>query len=256
MHPGAATVVSALAKAVEQHPGRPLLTFYDGSTGERIELSAVSVDNWVNKIANLFSDQLMLDPDELVGLSLPPHWQAWVTLLGSWTAGLRVSLGEQLPADATVSVVGPAALASAVKAHGTVVACSLEPLGAPFRRPLPTGWLDFAREVPGQPDLLMAPAAVGPTTIALLSPSGPLAHGELAQQGRSLADGLGLGAGSRLLTDANPATPDGVVGALVAPLVAGASVVLAVSCDAAQRTEIATQERVTATAWVAGRADA
>jgi uncharacterized protein (TIGR03089 family) len=251
----ASTVLSSLAQTVTDHPGRPLVTFYDGSTGERIELSAVSFDNWVSKIANLFSDQLMLDPGEVVALSLPPHWLSGVTLLGAWTAGLQVTFEAPSSIAPAASVVGPGALDAASAVAGQPIACSLAPLAAPFTSPLPPGWLDFAREVPGQPDVVLAPAAVEPSTVAVLEAARPVTHGDLVEQGWAVAERRGLTAGSRLLTDANSGSTAGLVPALVAPLVSGASVVLAVRCDASQRAAIGTQERVTVSAWAGEEVD-
>ena len=45
-----------LATARDRDPARPLVTHYDDSTGERVELSATTLDNWVAKTANLLQD--------------------------------------------------------------------------------------------------------------------------------------------------------------------------------------------------------
>ena len=37
-------------------PARPLLTWYDDGTGERVELSGATLGNWVAKTANLLVD--------------------------------------------------------------------------------------------------------------------------------------------------------------------------------------------------------
>src|SRR5215468_10131545 len=47
-----------LAKALTRDPARPLLTYYDDATGERAELSAATLANWVAKTANLLQDEL------------------------------------------------------------------------------------------------------------------------------------------------------------------------------------------------------
>ncbi|PBC79521.1 uncharacterized protein (TIGR03089 family) [Streptomyces sp. TLI_235] len=48
--------------APDADPSRPLITFYDDSTGERVELSAKTFDNWVAKTANLLQDELNAGP--------------------------------------------------------------------------------------------------------------------------------------------------------------------------------------------------
>src|SRR6185312_10821733 len=69
-------------------PTVPLLTFYDDSTGERAELSAKSLGNWVAKTHFLLLDELGLGVGEQAAVRLPVHWLAAPILLGSWFAGL------------------------------------------------------------------------------------------------------------------------------------------------------------------------
>ena len=245
------TVLNALADALAAEPGRPLVTFYDGATGERIELSVVTFTNWVNKIANLLTDELMLDPGDTIHVDLPPHWQSGAILMGAWTAGLTVSLGA--PTDnVAASVVGPGARTHADQVVGHVLACSLRPLGGPFLEPLPDGWLDFAREVPPQPDALMSVVSVGLDQTALAVLTDQATHAALAEQGAMTAKDLALGPGGRLITDANPTRPSGLVAALLAPVMVGASVVLVMNCDSEQRTKISEQERVSTSFWLTG----
>ena len=59
-------------------PSSPLVTYYDESSGERIELSATSFANWVNKTANLIRDEMGLSEGEAIFLDLPLHWQSLV----------------------------------------------------------------------------------------------------------------------------------------------------------------------------------
>ncbi|MGI8434870.1 MAG: TIGR03089 family protein [Nocardioidaceae bacterium] len=248
----------ALASALHADPGRPLVTYYDGTSGERVELSFTTFDNWVSKIANLLSDELMLDPGDGFGVSLHPHWQSTVTLVAGWTAGLQLVLPGS-DADVRLSVVGPEAVdqrsAAALDQHqadGVVLACSLRPMGGPFTQPLPDGWLDFGREVPGQPDALLIATAVGSDDVAVHTAAGPLTHAELAEQAALAAAESGLETGGRLATDANPTMPGGLAAALVGPLVLGSSVILLANCDASTKARIARQERATALHWVAG----
>jgi hypothetical protein len=42
----------------DRDPVRPLVTHYDDATGERVELSATTLENWVSKTANLLQDEL------------------------------------------------------------------------------------------------------------------------------------------------------------------------------------------------------
>ena len=95
-----------LRDALTADPARPALTFYDDATGERVELSVTTLENWVAKTANLLVDGLGVHPGQSIGVRLPCHWLAPVWLLAAWSAGLVVVLGDAAVA-AEVLVVGP-----------------------------------------------------------------------------------------------------------------------------------------------------
>jgi uncharacterized protein (TIGR03089 family) len=142
------TVDRLLADALRTDPSGPFLTFYDDATGERIELSLTSLDNWVAKTANLLVDELDLEPGETVTVELPSHWQTAVIALAVGVAG---------------GVVGPAGRI-AFFAEGApepdaeeLVGLGLRPLGGGLRAPRP-GVLDYAREVPTHGDHFVAGA--------------------------------------------------------------------------------------------------
>src|SRR5688572_1993126 len=86
------TVVDAFATAVGTDPTRPLVTFYDDATGERVELSGATLANWVAKTANLLVDGHGLGAGDIAAVRLPPHWLSAAVLLGCWSAGLAVDL--------------------------------------------------------------------------------------------------------------------------------------------------------------------
>lgn len=99
-------------------PGRPRLTWYDdepGPTqGERIELSARVLTNWVNKAANLLQDDAAAGPGTTVGIDLPTHWRALYWALAAWGVGAEVVLG----ADATEADVLVTSDPQRAAAHG------------------------------------------------------------------------------------------------------------------------------------------
>lgn len=107
-----------LARLLASDPGRPRLTWYDdepGPTqGERIELSAKVLANWVSKAANLLQDDCAAGPGTTVGLDLPAHWRAVYWALATWSVGATVVLGDEV-GDADVLVTTDAAAAAA---HG------------------------------------------------------------------------------------------------------------------------------------------
>ena len=240
------TVLEALAREHRRSPGRPLLTLDDDTRGERVDLSVTTVDNWVTKLANLFADELELEPGARIAVELPTCWQGPVAVLGGWAAGLVV-----VPAGgaADVRVVGPDASPETVTTASEVLACSLRPLGLPFSSPLPPGWRDFSLDVPSQPDILLATTPPQPGAEALDDGRRTWTHAELVDAGYAAATVGGLAAGGRLATDLHPLTDPGLATALLAPLVTGSSVVLLAPAGSDRRERVADQERATATAW-------
>ena len=97
-----------LAAMLADDPGRPRLTWYDDepgpTAGERIELSAKVLGNWVNKAGNLLQDDLAAGPGTTVGLDLPTHWRACYWALAAWGVGASVVIGaDALDADVLVT---------------------------------------------------------------------------------------------------------------------------------------------------------
>ncbi len=237
--------LAALAWLLRTSPSQPLLTFHDGTSGGRVELSTLTVDNWVSKVANLFAADLAQPSGVTFAVELPTHWQTAVTVLGGWAAGLTLTAPD---GQVSLRVVGPAAVDVGAGAGpaAEVVATALHPLGGRFQRPLPAGWRDFAAEVPPQPDVLMEPRAPADPVVTI---SGPRSARSLMRDAGDAAATIGLEPGGRLMTDLNPASEDGLVRALCACLVVGASLVLVADIDAADADRLAEQERVTCSAW-------
>ncbi|MBK3590271.1 TIGR03089 family protein, partial [Streptomyces sp. MBT57] len=69
------TAADLLRSALAADPARPLVTFYDDATGERVELSVATFANWVAKTANLLQSDLAAEPGDRLALLLPAHWQ-------------------------------------------------------------------------------------------------------------------------------------------------------------------------------------
>ena len=136
------TTLADLLPAVRD-PGRPLLTWDDRRTGERVELSATTTSNWVAKTASLLVDELDAVPGTRVRIGLPSHWLRFVWLLSTWAVA-----GVVVERDADIGVSGP----ELVGDEPVRLAASLRPLGGPFPTP-PPGFLDLATVVPGQPDV-------------------------------------------------------------------------------------------------------
>ncbi len=225
MNDTAHTPADLLRSALAADPARPLLTFYDDATGERVELSVATFANWVNKTANLLQDDLAAEPGDRVALLLPAHWQTAAWLLACFSTGVVAEPGGD-PAAADLVVSGPDTLEAARACRGERVALSLRPLGARFPQP-PQGFADYAVEVPSQGDRFAPYSPVDPDAPALVLPGGEqLTGAQVVRRARRSAQELGLTPGARLLSAAGYDDWAGLSAGLLAPLAAGGSVVL------------------------------
>ena len=155
-------------------------------------------------------------------------------------AAFNVGLTVVPDGEADAYVCGPDGLEEyADRAAATpVVACALAPLGVRFRDPLPSDVHDFGVEVWSQPDAFRPwdppgaedEALPGTGQAALLTPS---------------YDALPLADGDRLITTANPVTPEGLA-TFVQPLVRGGSTVWVRNADPAAWERRREAERATA----------
>jgi uncharacterized protein (TIGR03089 family) len=96
------TPPDVLAAMLSADPGRPRVTYYDDTpgptAGERIELSAKVLANWVNKAANALQEEWDLGPGSRVRFALPSHWRTLYWALATWSVGATVTL-DSGPAD-------------------------------------------------------------------------------------------------------------------------------------------------------------
>ena len=214
----ASTFPDALAEQLRVDPGRPVVTFYDDATGERIELSVTTYANWVAKTAGLLQDELGLERGGLVLLDLPTHWLGPVWLGAAWAMGLTVTADHDRRTDADVVVCGPDGVATYGEDAGRapVVALSLRPLGAPFAEALPPGVVDYAAVVLGQPDAFAAYDPPQPGDAAWQDAGGAAR----TQEDLLATDPLP----GRLLTDVNPCADAGL-DTLLGPLLGGGGTV-------------------------------
>ena len=229
-----ALLAERLRQRVRLNGSTPLLTYYDLGSGERIELSATSFSNWVDKTSNLLVDEVAVDEGDLVSMPLaveaPGHWITAVWQLACWQVGL------------VVDITGPRAPAAVVAgrqwqghAGDAVYACALHPMGFGFREPLPESVRDYAIEVRNHPDSYSG-APIGPDAIAWIDAERRLSQAELVSVDRPPM--------RRLVRVGEPWSTghDGVITALVS----GGSAVVVVGGNADQLARIASSEHVTA----------
>lgn len=158
-----ASPAALLRAMVSADPGRPRITVYDDTDsptrGERIELSARVLANWVAKAANLLRDDLDAGPGSVVLLDLPPHWRTLYWALATWSVGACVDV----PARRTTADAGrdPSTSAATRAAPDVVVTddvdvaagadeavlVTLAALARSAGSPVPAGVVDEAREL-------------------------------------------------------------------------------------------------------------
>ncbi|MCV7178505.1 TIGR03089 family protein [Mycolicibacterium sphagni] len=238
----AAAVLDPLLKA---DPMGPRITYYDDATGERIELSSVTLANWAAKTANLLRDELGAGPGTRVAVLLPAHWQTAAVLLGVWWIGAEVVLAGAGAAGPATSDTADIALctrerldeADEAVAGGEVAVLSLDPFGKPASE-LPIGVTDYATAVRVHGDQFITESRPGP---ALAGRSAD----EVLTAAAGSAEAMGLTATDRVMSSLPWSTPDELVANLLAVFVVGASLVQVANPDPAALERRRTTEKVT-----------
>ena len=218
------SIPDLFAETLQRDPARPLLTFYDHSSGERVELSRATTANWVAKTANMLQDSLAATTETTVAIDLPPHWERVVWMLAAWEVGCRVRIGAPDPAD-EVAVVGPDALDGDLPDADEVVALSLRPLGARFATPPPAGVIDYNAEVLGHGDHFRPYDPPTSDTPAIVLDEQARSHGACVDAGRRRAADWAVSEQPRVLTGGVMAGAD-VADILLGALTADGSLVV------------------------------
>jgi uncharacterized protein (TIGR03089 family) len=248
------TPADLLAAALRRNAAAPLLTAYDDASDERVELSAATLANWVAKTANLLQDAFDVGRGRTVAVALPVHWQTAAVLLGVWSCGAAVvdtAAEDDGRLEGADVVLAEQERLPALEDAGLeeLLGLSLHPLGMGM-----AGYVgparDFALEVRAHGDTFFPyepPDAAAP---GLLVGALELTLGGLAEAAAELAGRLGLTTGDRVLVDERTALEAGPVVWLLAPLAAGASIVLCRNVRPDRLPDRAAAERVTATLGV------
>jgi uncharacterized protein (TIGR03089 family) len=221
-------------------PVGPRITYYDDATGERIELSAVTLANWAAKTGNLLRDELGGGPSSRVAVLLPAHWQTAAVLFGAWWIGADVVLDgcEDIAADIALCTAERLDEADATGASEVAV-LSLNAFGRPAPD-LPIGVTDYATAVRVHGDQIVAERHPGPA-LAGRSVDEVLAACQKSTTTRALT------AGDRVLSTASWSTPDDVIDGLLSVLVVGGSLVYVANPDPAALPRRTETEKVTRT---------
>jgi uncharacterized protein (TIGR03089 family) len=224
----------------------PFLTWYDDTSGARVELSMASLGNSIAKAAGHLRDELDIEPGDAVYLDLPVHWQRALWLGACWSARAVACISPASAAGARAAVTHrPDWLREQfADAAPDVTEVSLAPLWLPAREQ-PDVFTPVDVQQSDDPALLLADRRV-------------LTAGEVMVHAADLADAWRLTAGGRLLAidpvaDPRAADPAHALGdavgwlvALGVPLAATASVVLVANEDPVGRDQRMAAERATA----------
>lgn len=143
-----------LASLLRSDAVAPRVTFYEdteGSTqGERVELSARVLANWVSKAANALQEEWDLGPGSRVCLDLPPHWRALYWALAVWSVGGTVALVDPTndpTADRTIDLLVTDDATTAAASPVPAVLVTLAALARSTSGSLAPGVMDEAREL-------------------------------------------------------------------------------------------------------------
>jgi uncharacterized protein (TIGR03089 family) len=230
------TLTSALLDPLmAADPAGPRITYYDDATGERIELSTVTLANWAAKTANLLRDELGAGSGSRVAVLLPPHWQTAAVLFGIWWIGAEVVLTGT--ADIALCTADRLSEADDAVGAGEIAVLSLDPFGKPAAD-IPVGLTDYATAVRVHGDQISPERRPGP-----------------ALDGRSVTDVLagaqssaaaqGFTVGDRVMSTAGWTTADELTANLLAVFAAGASLVQVANPDASALDRRRQMEKVT-----------
>ena len=230
------TLTDALLRPIlATDAARPLVTYYDDATGERVEVSGTTLANWAAKTANLLRDELGVGPGDPVAVLLPAHWQSVAVHLGIWWCG-GVVVAD--PDGAEVALCTADRLTEA-EAAPEVAVLSLDAFGRGIDG-LAIGITDYATAVRVHGDAFApAPGAGGDPALEERSVD------EVLAAARASAARQGLTAQDRVLSSTRWDTTVGLVDGLLAVLAAGASLVQVANPDDALLTRRVETEKVT-----------
>jgi uncharacterized protein (TIGR03089 family) len=222
-------------------PVGPRITYYDDATGERIELSAVTLANWAAKTGNLLRDELGGGPASRVAVLLPAHWQTAAVLFGVWWIGADVVLDGREGIAADIALCTAARLDEAfdvtATGAGEVAVLSLDAFGRPAPD-LPIGVTDYATAVRVHGDQIVAEQHPGP---ALAGRSVE----QVLDACQKSAAAKALTTDDRVLSTASWSTVDDVIDGLLSVLVVGGSLVYVANPDPAALPRRTETEKVT-----------
>ncbi len=170
-----------LAQLIHTDPAAPRITCYDDATGERVELSAKTLANWVAKAANLLQEDADATVGSTVGLALPPHWRALTWALAAWHVGATVVVGPEAATAGVVVTDDPQVAAAALDGDRYAVLVTLDALARSNDR-TPQGAVDAAKELASYGDHFTTFRQPQPLDPGLTTPAGTAAYEQLVER--------------------------------------------------------------------------
>lgn len=216
-------------------PAGPRVTYYDDGTGERVEVSTVTLANWAAKTANLLRDEFGLEPGARVSVLLPAHWQTAAVLLGAWWAGADVVLGAD--EDAELALVHGSRIDEAGDVP-EILALSLDAFGKSVPD-LPVGVTDYATSVRVHGDQFRPTGQQGALDGRSVD--------EIVIAARARAEAHSLAVGDRVLSSLTWGTADELIDGLLSVLVVGGSLVQVNAPDESKTERRLATEKITKT---------
>ncbi|QBF45348.1 TIGR03089 family protein [Janibacter limosus] len=160
------TPAEVLATLQRTDSAAPRITCYDDlpgpTAGERVELSARVLGNWVSKAANALQEEWDIEPGSVVHLAMRPHWRLAYWAWAIWSVGAVLDLDGEGSPDLVVTD-DPARLPQ----DGPAVLVTRAALARSAGVPLPDGVMDEAADLSTHGDLFAAWAEPQGDDIAL-----------------------------------------------------------------------------------------
>ena len=186
-----------LKTLLEADPSVPRLTCYDETTGGRTDLSALTLDNWASKIANMLHDEFDLVAGDLAWIDLPLIWQSACIILGCERAGVTVSDEDPL---VVFTIAANVSTWEEKFPDAYIAVLTDDPFGRGVVEcgdDIPPGVIDFGPEVRFHPDAYLGAGPDSEQTPVI----GEKTAAELLATGGNYAEEMQLTSGARIVSD-------------------------------------------------------
>ena len=207
-----------LQKCVRGRGPSPIVTWL--SDIGRIELSAITFNNAINKASNFLVDGLELEEDATVSISLGNHWQSPVWLGVALATGLTI-----VENDPAITFGTNAAALTWQGSPDEFVVVSRDPFGMP-EKDIPAGFINGSAEVRNFGDFFSPRWPVASDHNAVAIESGEFTWSQLMQRAQELEDAHRLESGQSYGLHGSSDLITTIAFQVVLPVAFGHSVVL------------------------------